>query len=94
MYKINEELSELITRKYDKTGLIISIEECSELQKTITKYLRGKGDYENICEEMADVIICLDWLQHILDIKNEDIQKWIDYKTERTLGRIQEGVFN
>lgn len=76
-----------------KTGLIISIEECSELQKTITKYLRGKGDYENICEEMADVIICLDWLQHILDIKNEDIQKWIEYKTERTLGRIQEGVF-
>lgn len=94
MFKIDEKLSELITRKYDNTGLVISIEECSELQKTITKYLRGKGDYENICEEMADVIICLDWLQHILDIKEEDIQHWIDFKTERTLNRISEGVFN
>lgn len=93
MFKIDEKLSELITRKYDNTGLVISIEECSELQKTITKYLRGKGDYENICEEMADVIICLDWLQHILDIKEEDIQRWIDFKTERTLNRISEGVF-
>ncbi len=31
MFKIDEKLSELITRKYDNTGLVISIEECSEL---------------------------------------------------------------
>ena len=36
---------------------VVSIEECSELQKELTKFLRtdSEGDKTNLIEEMADV---------------------------------------
>lgn len=40
--------------------VIICIEECSELQQTLTKLIRGKTeDKMHILEEMADVILAI-----------------------------------
>lgn len=74
-------------------AMIIAMEECAELQKAISKFLRGKGDYENLCEEIADVIICLGWTQNAFNVENTDVQNWINYKTNRCLERIENKTF-
>lgn len=67
---------------------IVCIEEPSELIKAITKLLRKpSGETTNLTEEMADVYICLIMLQKMYNIEDEDIQQWLDYKTNRQKGR-------
>lgn len=45
-----------------RNQVIAAIEELSELQKELTKWLRGKGNYEGLMEEMADVSIMFNQL--------------------------------
>lgn len=67
---------------------VIAIEELSELQKEITKDLRGKGNKEHIAEEIADVYIMLSQLTMMYDIDNISINVIIDSKIERTMERL------
>ena len=69
--------------KDDLSEMIYLIEECSELQKELTKQLRGKGDITNICEEIADVYITLNHVREELKIPCSSIQLWMDYKMKR-----------
>lgn len=64
-------------------NLIITMEELSELQKEVSKELRGKGDRVSILEEMADVEVCMMYLKELLNISDCDIQKAIHVKLER-----------
>lgn len=50
---------------------IICVEELSELQKELTKILRGKGDYMHLAEEIADVVITVEQMVQFYGIKNE-----------------------
>lgn len=43
--------------------MVIVMEECSELQKEISKIIREKGDLENLAEEIADVEIMLEQIK-------------------------------
>lgn len=56
------ELADIIKNSIKKDGevtkAIITIEELSELQKELTKSIRGEPDEVGILEEMADVYIC------------------------------------
>lgn len=61
---------------------IVAIEEMAELQKELTKALRGRPNIENIIEEMADVYIMLVQIRLMYDIdineivNNETIKIW------------------
>lgn len=67
--------------------VIVAIEELSELQKELTKWLRGKGKHESMMEEMADVSIMLNQLELIFgDPTEEEIAK-----LERLEGLVQNG---
>ena len=61
------------------------IEECSELIKEMTKAHRGMGDVSNIEEEIADVVLVVNQLMHLLDITDADIEKTVEEKVERTM---------
>lgn len=63
--------------------LIIVIEELSELAKELSKELRGKGDNTSILEELADVQICIYYVQKIVGINDETLQKAMAVKMER-----------
>ena len=52
-------------------SLIVMIEEFSEAQKELSKFLRGKGDEEGLLEEMADVQICILKYQRLFGISDE-----------------------
>lgn len=64
---------------------IIAIEEMAELQKELTKELRGESpfDFYGMLEEISDVYICLKALQLIFDISDADISDGIDIKLNR-----------
>lgn len=67
--------------------VIVAIEELSELQKELTKWLRGKGTREGLMEEMADVSIMLNQLELIFgDPTEAEIAK-----LERLEGMVQNG---
>lgn len=83
---------EIVARSLETYGngmqLVVCMEELSELTQAISKEMRGKDDRNNLVEEMADVIICLEILKQVFEITDEDIDSWIKYKQERNLFRM------
>ena len=79
---------------------LVAMEELSELQKAIsilvrnpeekTKPLEFKGLRNNLIEEMADVIICMDQLIEYYQIERREIQELIQAKQERQAKRLEE----
>lgn len=65
--------------------VIVAIEELSELQKELTKWLRGKYNPAGMLEEMADVSIMLNQLQLIFG----DPTEYEIEKLERLEGLVQ-----
>lgn len=68
---------------------VVAIEELSELQKELTKFLRGRGNKKHLTEEMADVLIMVTQLQLIYHVGDEDIREVMDYKLKRLEERIK-----
>lgn len=86
----------LVQKIIDKNGitnqLFIAVEECAELQQAISKCYRNKELIptevrENLIEEMADVMICLEQLQVIFHISDAEILCWKEAKENRLLTR-------
>lgn len=76
----------------DKFGVenqcIVAIEELSELQKELTKMLRGDGIRLHIVEEIADVEIMLDQLK-LWFCAQKDTEDWRKKKIERLRERVE-----
>lgn len=79
---------------------LVAMEELSELQKAISKLVRNpeektkplefKGLRNNLIEEMADVLICMDQLIEYYQIQGIEIQDTIQAKQERQAKRLEE----
>ena len=67
---------------------IVALEELSEAQKEICKFLRDKGDLEHLAEEVADATIMLEQIRVIFGI-NERVNAWIDTKVQRLADRVK-----
>ena len=71
----------------------IAMEECAELIQAISKLIRYSADKvmlgDNITEEIADVLICIEQLKLMYKIDDKAIQKWIDYKCQRQVERFK-----
>ena len=69
---------------------VIAMEEMAELQKEISKYLRGHGNKEALTEEMADVLIMIEQLKLIHNISEDDLEEEIIFKLIRMNERMEE----
>lgn len=73
-----------LTYIIDKYGIqqqdIVCIEELSELQKELTKSLRGKENRQNIIEEIAHCYISIDMIKKTHNISMNEIDKEIEKK--------------
>ncbi len=78
---VNSNLSDGNPRGY--RNLIIVMEELAELSKEISKELRGKGDYYNILEELADVQLSIYYVQEVCKIDNDELHKAMNIKMKR-----------
>ena len=86
----------------DKFGedsqLDVAIEEMSELIKELIKYKRSKihsrekqaTSREHVIEEIGDVMLMLEYLKLIFDIKPEEVEQIIKQKTMRVRERYLE----
>lgn len=83
-YNIDESI---IVRSIDHYGeeiqATVCMEECAELIQEISKAKRGKIDRDNMIEEIADVLICIEMLKQMHMISDEKINKWIERKQAR-----------
>lgn len=71
-----------------RNQLIVAVEELSECQKEICKFLRGCGDIEHLAEEVADATIMLEQVRIMFDI-NDATCRHMDAKIERLKKRIE-----
>ena len=71
-------------------NLVLAVEELSELQKAIIKYLRGSEDKIAILEEMADVLLSIMSVQSIVGIPTDDLYKAVNVKANRLNNTIKE----
>ncbi len=85
-----------------KKQSMITIEECSELQKAICKWHRERGDYllseysdcderTAIIDELADVIIMANQISYLLSAEDE-VSEQIEFKLDRQLRRMEENL--
>ena len=68
----------------------VCMEECAELIQAISKAKRGKINRDNMIEEIADVLICIEMLKQMYMISDEKINKWIEKKQAREAERISQ----
>lgn len=83
-----EQLYLELIHRYKEKQIIVAVEELSELQKELCKYLRDKYNEENLIEEIADVEIMLDQIRIFFDLDEKEINKIKDFKLERTKERM------
>lgn len=91
-----KELYKVATRMIEEKKeeiLVIVAEELSELIQATSKLKRGKPDHDNLAEEIADVIICLEVVKQLSKLSEQEIQKWLKFKLERATQKIKEGTF-
>ena len=85
----NKELYEKAFNQWGDKQLVVAIEELAELQKELTKALRGKPNRGNIAEEIADVEIMVEQVRQYfnLGIAVEVVKK---HKLERLEERLKD----
>lgn len=90
---MNEEI-EIIRSAIRKNGktmqTVVAIEEMSELQKELTKYIRGLGNREHLKEEVADVLIMITQIQIMFALPDEEIKEVVDFKINRLKERMEQ----
>ena len=67
----------------------VCMEECAELIQAISKAKRGNPNKENLKEEIADVLICIEMLKQMYHISDKDIDMWIRKKQAREVERMK-----
>lgn len=86
--------SAVLQRALDTYGsvlqIVVMMEEMSELQKELCKYLRGKCSQANIAEEIADVEIMLEQMK-MLFCCADDVRDVRRRKVERLKVRLDNG---
>lgn len=69
--------------------LVTCIEELAELQKELTKCIRGIGSRDSVMEELADVLFIAEYIKDIFVIDDTDIAIHQAEKAKRLVERIQ-----
>lgn len=83
--RIRKVIEKAIDNYGKELSMVIVTEELSELQKEISKQARNIGEYYNLLEEMADVVISIEFIKHAFHLSgafiNEAINTRIKYKS-------------
>ena len=68
---------------------VVCMEECAELIQAISKMKRDKDNRDNLIEEMADVMICIEILKQVYGISDNEIQNYVCQKQNRSIERMK-----
>lgn len=73
-----------------KMQIVVALEELSEAQKELCKYMRGDGNTEHIAEEIADAAIMLEQMCMVFGVSNR-VGEYMDAKVQRLADRLDGG---
>jgi len=90
--KVDEVYVEILTKNGWKHQYTVAIEELSELTKELTKAIRDKVSYAHLCEEIADVEICLAQIKRTIPRSKVQVQLFKSFKLKRLEKLYIEGV--
>ena len=84
-----EEFVNNLIKEYPEMSMMVAMEELSELTQAVSKCVRNGSDdkKDNLAEEIADVLGCIQWMITRFNIPISEIQKWANEKHERALTR-------
>ena len=68
---------------------VVCMEESAELIQAISKMKRGKDNRNNLIEEVADVMICIEILKQVYGISDNEIQNYVCQKQNRSIERMK-----
>ena len=68
---------------------VVCMEECAELIQAVSKMKRGKDNRNNLIEEVADVMICIEILKQVYGISDNEIQNYVCQKQNRSIERMK-----
>ena len=89
MNKDIQNFIDIVISKYGTEHQVtVAIEELSELQKELCKFIRKSGNLSNIAEEIADVQLMLWQMQTVFDVRQEEVERRVKYKIDRTISEI------
>lgn len=74
----------------EENQMTVALEELSECQKEICKFLRGYGNAGHLAEEVADALIMLEQVIHIFRL-DEMVGQEMDRKINRLENRLRGG---
>lgn len=86
MKKLNEECYEFLEAVDNYEDLLLVIKDMPEKDKSAAR--------EFVIEEMADMLILITQFIAKYDIKKGELDKYMDYKIDRTLRRIDEKYYD
>lgn len=97
---MNEETRKIIAeiQKYKgkNFAILCAIEEMAELSKELLKNInRGKDNYDEIVEETADVMVCMEHIKLAYEISDDKLNEILNEKMPRKwLPRIEKWKVN
>lgn len=74
-------------------NIIIGMEELSELQKELSKAIRGKLDRVGLIEEIVDVEHTIDVIKNVFQISNQELEKVRFIKLEQIKAKCKDNNF-
>ena len=84
--------NEIIKKNGWKHQYTVAIEELAELTKELTKAIRDKVSASHLCEEIADVEICLEQIKRTIPRSRVQIKLFKEFKLKRLEVLYIEGV--
>lgn len=86
------EIVKMINFKYPEMGMMVAMEELDELAIALSKGVRNgnKDKLDNIAEEIVDSCAVIQWAIDRFNITPDMLQKWVDYKNNRSDDRIKD----
>jgi hypothetical protein len=81
--KVDEIYASILAKNGWKHQYTVAIEELAELTKELTKALRDKVSYAHICEEIADVEICIAQIKKTIPRSKIQVQLFKSFKLRR-----------
>ena len=76
-------LKPLSLNKDGTYNLVVCMEELAELQKEISKCLRGERDSVGLLEELADAYLSIKCVQTVCNISDDDFYRAVNVKLNR-----------
>ena len=85
---VKEVLKKAIETYGKENQSMMLFEEMAELQKEVCKSLRGNNNHDEIVEEIADVLIMIEQLKIMHDVKYRELNEMLNFKINRLKERL------